>query len=221
MARAIAFDAYGTLFDVHSVRALCEEMFPGKGAALSQLWRLKQLEYTWLRSLMGRYEDFWAVTRDALVYALKNQGITPVEADLDRLMGEYLRLSPHAEAAEALKRLKEMGIRLSIASNGSPAMLDAVVRNAGFDTLLEAVISVDPVRVFKPHDAAYKIVTDTLGLPANEILFVSSNGFDVAGASHYGFESVWIQRSTGQMEELGVQPRHAIRFLTDIPALLA
>ncbi|MFN3460632.1 MAG: haloacid dehalogenase type II [Oceanibaculum sp.] len=220
MVKAIAFDAYGTLFDVHSVRALCEEMFPGKGAALSQLWRQKQLEYTWLRSLMGRYADFWAVTRDALVYALKNQGIAPVDADLDRLMGEYLRLAPHTEAAEALKRLKEMGIRLSIASNGSPAMLDAVVRNAGFGALLEAVISVDPVRVFKPHDAAYRIVTDTLGLPAGDILFVSSNGFDVAGASHYGFETVWIQRSAGQMEELGVQPRHAIRFLTDIPALL-
>lgn len=220
MVRAIAFDAYGTLFDVHSVRALCEEMFPGKGPALSQLWRQKQLEYTWLRSLMGRYEDFWSVTRDALVYALKNQAIAPAEAALDRLMDEYLRLQPHAEAGEALHQLKQKGIRLSIASNGSPAMLDAVARNAGFETLLEAVISVDPVRVFKPHDAAYRIVTETLGLPAEDILFVSSNGFDVAGASHYGFETVWIQRSTGQMEELGVQPRHSIRFLTDIPALL-
>ena len=220
MAKAIAFDAYGTLFDVHSVRALSEELFPGKGPALSQIWRQKQLEYTWLRSLMGRYEDFWAVTRDALVYALKSQGIAPTTVVLDRLMDEYLRLQPHTEAGEALHRLKSMGIRLSIASNGSPAMLDAVVRNAGFETLLEAVISVDPVRVFKPHDAAYKIVTDTLDLPAKDILFVSSNGFDVAGASYYGFESVWIQRSTGQMEELGIQPRHAIRFLTDIPALL-
>lgn len=220
MAKAIAFDAYGTLFDVHSVRALSEELFPGKGPALSQIWRQKQLEYTWLRSLMGRYEDFWAVTRDALVYALKSQGIAPTTVVLDRLMDEYLRLQPHTEAGEALHRLKSMGIRLSIASNGSPAMLDAVVRNAGFETLLEAVISVDPVRVFKPHDAAYKIVTETLDLPAKDILFVSSNGFDVAGASYYGFESVWIQRSTGQMEELGIQPRHAIRFLTDIPGLL-
>ena len=220
MAKAIAFDAYGTLFDVHSVRALSEELFPGKGPALSQIWRQKQLEYTWLRSLMGRYEDFWAVTRDALVYALKSQGIAPTAMTLDRLMDEYLRLQPHTEAGEALHRLKAMGIRLSIASNGSPAMLDAVVRNAGFEPLLEAVISVDPVRVFKPHDAAYKIVTETLDLPAKDILFVSSNGFDVAGASYYGFESVWIQRSTGQIEELGIQPRHAIRFLTDIPALL-
>ncbi|KZD03916.1 haloacid dehalogenase type II [Oceanibaculum pacificum] len=219
MIRAIAFDAYGTLFDVHSVRALLEQMYPGKAAALSALWRQKQLEYSWLRSLMERYEDFWSVTRAGLVYALKNQGIEPAPADIERLMGQYLRLDAHEEAPAALRALKAKGVRLAISSNGSPAMLEAVVKHAGFDTLLDAVISVDPVRVFKPHHKAYDIVVDTLGLPAGDILFVSSNGFDVAGASYYGFPVAWIQRISGQAEELGAKPAHSIRYLTDLVEL--
>ncbi|MBU0723657.1 MAG: haloacid dehalogenase type II [Alphaproteobacteria bacterium] len=221
MIRAIAFDAYGTLFDVHSVRALLEEIYPGRAGAISILWRQKQLEYTWLRALMERYEDFWAITRSGLIYALKNQGIKPRPADVERLMAQYLKLDPHVEAIEALTALKQSGLRLAISSNGSPAMLDAVVRHAGLDTLLEAVISVDPVRVFKPHHKAYDIVTETLALPAADILFVSSNGFDVAGATYYGFETAWIQRSAGQAEELGATPAHSIRYLTDLVTLVS
>ena len=192
--KAFVFDAYGTLYDVQSVGAATEAAFPGHGDYITQVWRLKQLEYTWLRSLMRRYEDFRAVTRDALGYTLGTIGLTADAALLDRIADAYNRLAPYPEAADALLSLG--GFRLAILSNGSPDMLDALVRNSGFDRYLEAVISVDAKRAYKPDPRAYALVRERLGVEPREVVFVSSNGFDVAGASSFGFKVVRIERVT-------------------------
>jgi len=192
--KAFVFDAYGTLYDVQSVGAATEAAFPGHGDYITQVWRLKQLEYTWLRSLMRRYEDFRTVTRDSLGYTLGTIGLTADAALLDRIVDAYNRLAPYPEAAEALASLG--GFRLAILSNGSPDMLDALVRNSGFDRYLEAVISVDAKRAYKPDPRAYALVRERLGVEPREVVFVSSNGFDVAGASSFGFKVVRIERVT-------------------------
>jgi 2-haloacid dehalogenase len=192
--KAFVFDAYGTLYDVQSVGAATEAAFPGHGDYITQVWRLKQLEYTWLRSLMRRYEDFRTVTRDSLGYTLGTIGLTADAALLDRIVDAYNRLAPYPEAAEALASLG--GFRLAILSNGSPDMLDALVRNSGFDRYLEAVISVDAKRAYKPDPRAYELVRERLGVEPREVVFVSSNGFDVAGASSFGFKVIRIERVT-------------------------
>jgi 2-haloacid dehalogenase len=199
----IIFDAYGTLFDVQSVAGAVSTAFPGHGPYITQVWRLKQLEYSWLRSMMGRYEDFRAITRDSLDYTLGTLGLTAHEAQLDRIVDAYKTLAPYPEAAEALGVLH--GYRLAILSNGSPAMLDAVVRYTGLDRMLEAVISVDAAKVYKPDPRAYALVEQRLGCRPDEVLFVSSNGFDVAGARCFGFKVAHIERvSPGNLrQELG------------------
>lgn len=201
--KVVVFDAYGTLFDVQSVQGAVSAAFPGHGGYITQVWRLKQLEYSWLRSLMGRYEDFRAITRDSLDYTLGTLGLTAHEAQLDRIVDAYNTLSPYPEAPEALGALQ--GYRLAILSNGSPAMLDAVVQYSGLDKLLEAVISVDPAKVYKPDPRAYALVEARLGCRPDEVMFVSSNGFDVAGARSFGFKVAHIERvSPGNLrQELG------------------
>jgi 2-haloacid dehalogenase len=192
--QAIVFDAYGTLYDVQSVAAATDAAFPGHGEYITQVWRLKQLEYTWLRSLMGRYADFRAVTRDSLSYTLTTIGLQPDPALLDRVVDAYDTLSPYPEAAEALDHLAQY--QLAILSNGSPDMLAALVRNSGLDRYLQAVISVDPKRTYKPDPRAYELVQERLGVPPAEVLFVSSNGFDIAGAKSFGFKVARIERVT-------------------------
>ena len=192
MARAIVFDAYGTLYDVQTVADAVEDAFPGRGAYITQVWRLKQLEYSWLRSMMGRYEDFWTVTRDALRYTLATLGIEVGDEALDDLSRSYDHLKPYADTLAGLDALK--GHRLAILSNGSPAMLDALVRQSGLDHHFEAVMSVDPTRSYKPDPRAYAMVERTLGVPPGEILFVSCNGFDCAGAKAFGFRVAHIER---------------------------
>jgi 2-haloacid dehalogenase len=188
----IIFDAYGTLFDVHSVAGATEAAFPGHGDTITQVWRLKQLEYTWLRSLMRQYADFRTVTRDSLRYTLDTIGLQAEAALLDRLVDGYDRLSLYPEAAEALARLDRF--RLGILSNGSPDMLEALVRNSGLDSRLQAVISVDAKRTYKPDPRAYELVQERMGARPDEVLFVSSNGFDIAGAKSFGFKVVRIER---------------------------
>jgi 2-haloacid dehalogenase len=192
--RAIVFDAYGTLYDVQSVAAATEAAFPGHGEYITQVWRLKQLEYTWLRSLMGRYADFRSVTRDALGYTIATLGLQPDAATLDRIVDAYDSLAPYPETVEALGRLGNY--RLAILSNGSPAMLDALVRNSGLDHYLDAVISVDAKHAYKPDPRAYALIEEHLGIPPREVLFVSSNGFDVAGAKSFGLVVARIERVT-------------------------
>jgi 2-haloacid dehalogenase len=216
--KALVFDAYGTLFDVHSVIRLCDELWPGKGPALSQLWRTKQLEYTWQRSLMQRYEDFTHVTESALRYACRVLGLTLDDAARNRLMQAYLRLETYPEVVETLRRLA--GKKLAILSNGSPAMLEPVVASAGLGKLLDAVISVDSLKLYKPDPRVYALAVDRLGVPTGAIGFVSSNCWDAIGAKAFGFRVYWCNRAGAPLDELGVQPDQELRSLAELPALV-
>ena len=218
MLKALVFDAYGTLFDVHSVIAECEALFPGNGASLSQLWRGKQLEYTWLRSLMGRYADFSAITAAALTTACNMLRLELSEAAARRLMDAYLKLKAFPDVTDTLARLH--GRKLVVLSNGSPAMLDAVVRHTGLDHVLDTVLSVDALRIFKPHPSVYAYAAERLQTPAGAIGFVSSNFWDVAGATSFGFCTFWINRAGATPDALGYQPAAVLTNLTDLPALL-
>ena len=215
---ALVFDAYGTLFDVNSVVGLCDELWPGKGERLGQLWRTRQLEYTWQRSLMQRYEDFSHVTEAGLRYACAALGLSLGDAQRRRLMDAYLHLAAFPEVREALASLS--GLRLAILSNGSPAMLDPVVANAGLGGVFKAVISVDGLKQYKPAPAVYQLAVDRLRVPKERIGFVSSNCWDACGAKSYGFTTFWINRSGAPVDELGAAPDHIIRNLTELPALV-
>jgi 2-haloacid dehalogenase len=237
--RALVFDAYGTLYDVQSVRSLLIDRCGAKGEIITQLWRLKQLEYTWLRTLMHCYEDFWSVTRAALEFALTSVGIAPTSLLCDELMDGYLHLDLYAEASQALESLRDY--KLAILSNGSPRMLEALVDSAGIAGRFAAVVSCDQVQCYKPEPACYALVEPALQISKQEILFISSNGFDVAGAKRYGFQVAWIERMgdvpppqdsqvgpaafywlmRGRGEQLGYQPDFRLRRLTDLAAVLA
>ena len=212
--KALAFDAYGTIFDVHSVIAQCEEFFPGRGNTLSQLWRTKQLEYTWLRSLMGAYQDFWLVTESALTFACMSLGLQLTGDKRTQLMDSYLHLTPYPDVAPALKRLPILP--RAILSNGAPRMLRDVVANANLSAEFAHLLSVDSVKIFKPHASVYQLAPDTFGVTAQEIGFVSSNGWDVAGAARFGFCTFWINRGKQPPEALGAQPDRVVSTLHDV-----
>ena len=216
---ALVFDAYGTLFDVHSVVALCDELWPGRGAQLSQLWRTRQLEYTWLRSLMGRYEDFAHVTESALRYACAALALPFDDAKRARLMRGYLHLATFPEVKGALGRLR--GIELAILSNGAPAMLQDLVTNAGLSGVIPHVLSVDEVHIYKPSPKVYQLAVDRLGVPVKAVGFVSSNGWDAAGAKAFGFRTYWVNRAGAPVDPLGAAPDHVIGSLAELPALVA
>lgn len=239
--KAIVFDAYGTLYDVQSVADITEKSFPGHGGIITQVWRIKQLEYTWLRSLMGQYRDFAAVTRDSLAYTLRMLGLACGDDVFERLIDRYLHLDLYPDAITALAALRPR--KLAILSNGSPAMLDGLVRNSGLDRLLDAIISVDAARVFKPSPQAYALVETMIGTAPGDVLFVSSNPWDVAGAKAFGLNVAWIERVTPeamakactetevvapltmfkairtQMDELGFAPDHRVRSLSELAAI--
>ena len=211
MPAAFVFDAYGTLYDVHSVAARCESCWPGKGAQVSQLWRAKQLEYTWQRSLMQRYVPFSTVTREALTYACEALGLPLEDGHVEDLMGEYLRLAPYPEVSDALRKL---GGRQAILSNGSPDMLEPLVQHSGLR--LDAVISVDELRVFKPAPQVYELVVKKMRIPKERIGFVSSNCWDALGAKSYGFKVYWINRAKAPLERLGFKPDALLTTLDEI-----
>nr|Q60099.2 RecName: Full=(S)-2-haloacid dehalogenase; AltName: Full=2-haloalkanoic acid dehalogenase; AltName: Full=Halocarboxylic acid halidohydrolase; AltName: Full=L-2-haloacid dehalogenase [Xanthobacter autotrophicus]1AQ6_A Chain A, L-2-HALOACID DEHALOGENASE [Xanthobacter autotrophicus]1AQ6_B Chain B, L-2-HALOACID DEHALOGENASE [Xanthobacter autotrophicus] len=192
MIKAVVFDAYGTLFDVQSVADATERAYPGRGEYITQVWRQKQLEYSWLRALMGRYADFWGVTREALAYTLGTLGLEPDESFLADMAQAYNRLTPYPDAAQCLAELAPL--KRAILSNGAPDMLQALVANAGLTDSFDAVISVDAKRVFKPHPDSYALVEEVLGVTPAEVLFVSSNGFDVGGAKNFGFSVARVAR---------------------------
>lgn len=213
--KALVFDAYGTLFDVHSVAALGERLFPGHGAELSGLWRTNQLQYTWLRSLMGRYEDFRRVTEDALAFACGKLGLELSDEKRAQLMNAYHTLDCFPEVKEALQKLS--GVPLAILSNGSPSMLEAVVKNSGLEGVLSKVISVDEVKVYKPSPRVYQLAVDAFKVQDRaEIGFVSSNGWDVTGAAWFGLTTYWINRADAPIEELGIQPVKILRTLSGL-----
>jgi 2-haloacid dehalogenase len=192
--KAFVFDAYGTLYDVQSVSRVIAAVLPDHSDYITQVWRLKQLEYSWLRSLMGCYEDFLTISRESLDYTLGTLGLEVDEEVIGRLIGAYDDLLPYEEAQQALAALS--GFSRAILSNGSPGMLDALVRNSGLGRHLEAVISVDAKKAFKPDRRAYEVVQERLDVRPEEVIFVSSNGFDVAGARAFGFNVVRIERVT-------------------------
>jgi 2-haloacid dehalogenase len=212
--KAVVFDAYGTLFDVHSVAALADEIFFGQGTTLSAQLRAKQLEYTWLRTLMGRYEDFEAVTRAALDYACKALQLDCDGTTCERLMQEYLRLKPFPEVGEALRALSRY--RLAILSNGSPNMLDPLIKNAGMQETFEHVISVDELKIYKPDPRVYKLACDKLSVDKTDVAFISSNFWDVSGSGHFGFRAFWINRVRAHPDPLGYAPVATLCGLTEL-----
>lgn len=217
---ALVFDAYGTLFDVHSVTRLAESLFPGKGAALSAAWRAKQLEYTWLRSLMGGYEDFSRVTASALDWAIESLALEADERARRALVDEYRRLATFDEVPAALERLAR-DRPLAILSNGHPEMLEAVVDHNGLrERFRGGILSVHAAKIFKPAPSVYRIAEDRLGVPRAMMGFVSSNGWDAAGAKAFGFRAFWINRSGAPVERLGVRPDAVLRALDELPAAL-
>jgi len=202
--KAVVFDAYGTLFDVHSV-VQGIGLNPGADAqALSALWRQKQLEYTWLRSLMGRYQDFWEITHAALLASVRQLKIEASSAQLGSLMQAYLVPSAFSDVRAAMEHLK--GVPLAILSNGSPKMLESAVRHNGLESCFAAIISVDRVKTYKPSPLVYALGPEILRMPAEEILFVSSNSWDAAGAKAGGYRVCWCNRSAAEMEQLGFAP---------------
>jgi 2-haloacid dehalogenase len=204
--RAVLFDAYGTLFDVYSVGLVAEQLFPGQGAALSQLWRDKQIEYTRLTSMSGRYRPFWELTRAGLLQAAARLQL-PLDASAEeRLMNQYRHLSAFPENLDVLQALRQRGVRAGILSNGDPDMLAVAVRSAGLGELLDPVISVHGVRRFKTDPACYALGTEALALPARDILFVSSNGWDAIGATWFGYTTLWVNRSGLPLEHLDTEP---------------
>jgi 2-haloacid dehalogenase len=217
--RAVVFDAYGTLFDVASAAERAGDALGDRWRVLAETWRAKQLQYTWLRSLMGRHADFRQVTADGLDFALASLGIDdpPLRR---RLLDLYERLDAYPEAREALTRLRSGGRKLAILSNGSPPMLEAAVRSAGLADLLDAVLSVESVGIYKPAPPVYGLAPRRLGVAPAEIAFVSSNGWDVHGASAFGFRVAWCNRSGQPAERLPGRPDAEIRSLAELPALL-
>ena len=225
--QAVLFDAYGTLFDVYSVAALAEQLFPSHGSAISQVWRDKQIEYTRLVTTSNdgaHYQPFSALTRAALVYAIKrvagtvDEPLPPsqMQASIEQLMGQYNHLTAYPENREVLLALKARGIQTGILSNGNPGMLNAAVQSAGLADVLDHVISVDSVKKFKTHPLAYALGESATGLPASKIGFVSSNSWDALAATWYGYQTLWVNRHNLPFDELGTPPNHVGTSLRDV-----
>jgi 2-haloacid dehalogenase len=213
--RACVFDAYGTLFDVNSAAERTQDALHDKWQQLAEVWRAKQLQYTWLRSLTGKYVDFWQLTGDALEFALDTLKL-PNGQLRDHLMGLYLRLSAYPEVENTLRHLKAGGLKCAILSNGSPTMLSAAVESAGIADLLDAVLSVEEVKLYKPHPAVYQLAVDRLSLTPSAICYVSSNGWDAHSAKAFGFHVIWCNRSSQVSERIPATPDAEIRVLSDL-----
>jgi 2-haloacid dehalogenase len=219
--KALAFDAYGTLFDVFSVTALCEQLFPGKGNQLAQIWRFKQLQYSLMRSLMGRHRDFWGLTEDGLVWASKNLQLDLTADKKKQLMDAYLSLAAFPDVKPGLDALKKQGIKLAILSNGEPRMLEAAAKSAGIRDLLDEIISVEEVKIFKVSPRVYNLAPERMKVSNPELGFVSANNWDAVAAASAGLRTFWIQRSTVEVpEELGFQVDTIVKAITDLAPLL-
>jgi 2-haloacid dehalogenase len=217
---ACVFDAYGTLLDVRSATARLAHELHGKAEQVGSLWRQRQLEYTWLRSLMGCHRDFWDVTRDALDHAFGALGLRDDDDLKSRLMDAYLSLDAYPDVAPTLAELRRAGMRTAILSNGTPAMLKAGVDSAGIGDSLDMVLSIEDAGIYKPHPSVYQLACDSLGLERDRICFVSSNGWDVAGAATFGFQTVWLNRFDQERDRLPGEPRLILRGLDALPALV-
>jgi 2-haloacid dehalogenase len=219
--RGIVFDLYGTLYDVHSVATQCDSFYPQLGRELSVLWRQKQLEYTWLRSLMGQHVDFEKATEDSLVYTFRHLGLELDEPRRAALCDAYLRLSPFPEVPAALRELRARGLPLAILSNGSVRSIDSVVRHSGLLDEFTHLISIDDVRIFKPSHRVYELAERKFDLHRSAILFVSSNAWDVTGAAYFGYPTCWVNRGAGTFEEMGQRPAHTVAGIDALAHKLA
>jgi 2-haloacid dehalogenase len=241
--KAIVFDAYGTLYDIQSVASITDRAFPGYGELITQIWRIKQLEYTWLRSLMRRYEDFSVITRDSLAYTLKILGLAYDERIFELIMDKYVHLDLYPDAKSTLLSLN--GYKRAILSNGSTDMLTTLVRNTGLDSILDATISIDAKQIFKPSPEAYSLIEPRLDVTPADVLFVSSNPWDAVGAKSAGLKVAWIERVTPQgmaeacrkadliapltmfralrmqMDELGLEPDYKVNGLAALPGIVS
>jgi len=217
--RACVFDAYGTLFDFAAAARGCRDALGDRIDALTSLWRDKQLQYTWLRAVQDRHVDFWQVTGDALDFALETLSIEKPGLR-ERLMRLYLTLDTFPEVPEVLARLKKSGLKTAVLSNGSPTMLDAVVKGAKLSELLDAVLSVEEVGVYKPHPKVYRLAVERLGVPSSSIAFLSSNAWDAYAASAFGMRVVWCNRYGQRAERLPGAPDREVRSLAELPALI-
>lgn len=218
-AGACVFDAYGTLFNVSAAAAHCQEDLGDNMAPLAEIWRDKQVSYSWLRGLMGEYVSFWQVTGEALDFALAKLDIDD-PALRQKLMDLYFKLDAYPEVPDVLKTLKDNGIKTAILSNGSTDMLGSAVSNAGLGELLDDVISVDRLKMFKPHPSVYQSAVDSLGIEAGRIAFMSSNGWDAAGAATFGFKVLWVNRFDQPQERLPGEPTGVLKDLTQLPSAL-
>jgi 2-haloacid dehalogenase len=212
----VVFDAFGTLFDVYSVTAKADALCPGKGAEISALWRQKQVEYSWLRTMSKRYKSFWEITKDALHFALKKLGIEPNKALVNALMEQYQHLDAFVENKAVLQLLKDRGIRLGILTNGNAEMISVVLKNAGLESFFEHVLTSDTVRTFKTSDEIYALVPAAFNIDRTQVLFVSSNAWDVAASTWYGFDSFWVNRAATVFENLDVEPTAEGRSLVEL-----
>ncbi len=219
------FDAYGTLFDVAAAARIAaaepgQEALAAVWPTLAEAWRRKQLEYSWLRAVMGTHCDFWQVTQDALDWAMEASGLGAPDLR-ERLLALYWELAAYPEVPEMLAALRKQGMRTAILSNGSPAMLEGAVRSAGITDLLDAVLSVESVGVFKPHARVYTLVTEHFSCRPDEVLFVSSNGWDAAGAAGFGFVTAWVNRAGLPQDRLPAAPHHVLADLRPLAELVA
>ena len=217
--KGIAFDAYGTLFNIASIDFLLEQLFDDRARQVAAHWRRKQLEYTWLRTMMGQYKDFYELTRDALYYALEAANTVFNEAQVREMMQQYYRLEVYPEVKTALARLKGQ-YRLAILSNANPSLLEKAAAHSGLDEWLDEIISADQIRQYKPVPGVYQLAEKGLKLPAKNLLFVSSNTWDVAGAAAYGLQTVWVQRRHSVMERLDVEPTATTANLEELAEIL-
>ncbi len=212
---AVLFDVFGTLLDVYSVTRRAEELFPGHGEPLARLWRQKQIEYSQLRTMSGRYASFSEVTRDALEYSLQALKLDALPADAARLLDEYKHLAPFADVAPALTRLHDAGVRLGVLSNGDSEMLETALVTSGLHRYIDVVLSAEQVRAFKTSPSVYALGPRALKLQPHQIVFVSSNCWDACGAAWYGYTSFWVNRADAPLEHLGVKLNGTGRSLTD------
>ena len=217
------FDAYGTLFDVNAAARIAanepnRETFKEVWPSVSNQWRLKQLQYTWLRSMTHSYTDFWTVTKNSLDYALESHGLHENLELKERLLALYWELQPYPEVSSILKNLKTKGIKTAILSNGSPEMLSSAVKSSNLSGVVDEVISVETVKIFKPSSVVYEQVENVIGCSKSKVLFVSSNGWDIAGAAGFGFETAWVNRSKDPIDRLPNKPAHILENLETIPS---
>ena len=216
--KAIIFDAYGTLFDVNSAAEKCKDKIGDKWEGFANYWRTTQLEYTWLRSLMNRHKDFWQVTEDSLDKSMKAFNIDP--SMRNELLDLYKVLSPFKEVSEVLKILKEKKFKLAILSNGTPALLNELVKNNNLENIFDDLFSIEQVGIYKPDSKVYDIPTNKYRIQKNEIAFLSANTWDVSGGGNYGYQSIWVNRNKNIFDNLDYNPNSEIKDLSELISLI-